>query len=372
MEKKINIFSFFAGAGFLDLGFESTGHYDIVYVNEFNKTFNDIYRYSREKLGIVPPTFGHHVENIGDLLEAANMKQLRKTLRESQKQRITGFIGGPPCPDFSIAGKNLGKDGNNGKLSEVYCEVICKAKPDFFLFENVKGLYQTQRHRAYFELLKGRLRKRGYFLTEQIINALEYGAPQDRERIILLGFHKDLTKNLSLRKKEGDVIDFDWERYKLFNMTNIRTINWPDTDMYKEGGMREMPLGIIPELSVQYWWDMNSVETHPNAKMFFKPKAGLPRFQSIAEGDDKKKCFKRLHRWRYSPTAAYGNNEVHLHPFESRRISVAEALAIQSLPREYEIPTTVALSDAFKTIGNGVPYMVAKGIANNLFEYLNR
>ena len=121
MEKKINIFSFFAGAGFLDLGFESTGHYDIVYVNEFNKTFNDIYRYSREKLGIVPPTFGHHVENIGDLLEAANMKHLRKLLRESQKQRITGFIGGPPCPDFSIAGKNLGKDGNNGKLSEVYC-----------------------------------------------------------------------------------------------------------------------------------------------------------------------------------------------------------------------------------------------------------
>ena len=105
-------------------------------------------------------------------------------------------------------------------------------------------------------------------------------------------------------------------------------------------------------------------------KMFFKPKAGLPRFQSIAEGDDKKKCFKRLHRWRYSPTAAYGNNEVHIHPYKPRRLSISEALAIQSLPKEFVLPDNVSLSDAFKTIGNGVPFLLAKGLAESIYYYL--
>ena len=90
------------------------------------------------------------------------------------------------------------------------------------------------------------------------------------------------------------------------------------------------------------------------------------------KGDDKKKSYKRLHRWRYSPTVAYGNNEVHIHPYEARRISVAEALALQSLPREFVIPHNITLTDAFKTIGNGVPYLAAKGIANSLFDYLTR
>jgi len=69
---------------------------------------------------------------------------------------------------------------------------------------------------------------------------------------------------------------------------------------------------------------------------------------TVAEGDDSKKSYKRLHRWRYSPTAAYGNNEVHIHPYLPRRISVAEALAIQSLPKEFELPTNMTLSNMFK------------------------
>ena len=90
------------------------------------------------------------------------------------------------------------------------------------------------------------------------------------------------------------------------------------------------------------------------------------------EGDVERKCYKRLHRHRYSPTAAYGNNEVHVHPFLPRRISVSEALAIQSLPANFEIPVNVTLSDAFKTIGNGVPFVAARGVAESLLEYLTR
>ena len=90
----------------------------------------------------------------------------------------------------------------------------------------------------------------------------------------------------------------------------------------------------------------------------------------IPEGDDSKKSYKLLHRWRYSPTAAYGNNEVHLHPYKERRLSVAEALAIQSLPKEFSFPDNMTLTDMFKTIGNGVPFIMSSGIAKTIYSFL--
>lgn len=368
----MNIFSFFAGAGFLDLGFEMTGHYDIVYVNEFHKAFNDIYKYARERMGIQPPRYGHHVEDISSLLNNDNLMSLMLQIEESKQQTLTGIIGGPPCPDFSVAGKNRGKDGDNGKLSGIYTEIICRTHPDFFLFENVKGLYRTTKHRVFFEQLKQTFVNNGYFLTEQLINALEFGVPQDRERIILIGVRSDVARNLNLQVEGTQLLDFPWNSHKRYQLEDIKKINWPTQNPYTPEIPTLAPIGIIENLTVQYWWNRNDVKKHSNANMYFKPKAGLVRFQTTDEGDDKKKSYKRLHRWRYSPTVAYGNNEVHIHPYEPRRISVSEALALQSLPREFVIPQDVTLTDAFKTIGNGVPFLAAQGIANSIFDYLNR
>ncbi len=105
-------------------------------------------------------------------------------------------------------------------------------------------------------------------------------------------------------------------------------------------------------------------------KGFLHQRLGLAKFLVIPEGDDSKKSYKRLHRWRPSPTAAYGNNEVHLHPFKARRLSVAEALAIQSLPKEFVLPPDITLSNAFKTVGNGVPFEASKGIAETILDFL--
>ena len=368
--ESINIFSFFSGAGFLDLGFEKTGHYNFVYVNEFHKAFNDIYRYARHLMHIPEPKYGHHVESIINLLEPTQLKNIKKMISESKSQTITGIIGGPPCPDFSVAGKNKGKDGENGKLSGTYTALICNTKPDFFLFENVKGLYRTAKHREFFESLKLQFIAAGYIMTEQLINAIEFGVPQNRERIILIGVHKSALRKLRIKAKSQSLDGFDWDKHKLYSK-NILYEQWPTTDPYGENCLLDCPNYIPQDLTVQYWWTQNDVDSHPNANMYFKPKAGLVKFQTIAEGDDKKKCYKRLHRWRFSPTAAYGNNEVHIHPYKPRRISVSEALAIQSLPKEFCLPQDVSLTDAFKTIGNGVPFLAAKGIAQTLFEYLN-
>lgn len=372
MENKIGLFSFFAGAGFLDLGFETTGQYETLFVNEYHKAFADIYVASRKNLGIEMPRFGYQVADITENLTNLNSYWLAENIKEARKKNdILGFIGGPPCPDFSIAGKNRGQNGENGKLSGTYIELICRNKPDFFLFENVKGLYRTTKHRAFFEAMKTKLINAGYYITEKLINAIEFGAPQDRDRIILIGFQRNVLGDFGFKMNGSPLIkNFNWESNTFYKADNIFAMNWPGLEKFEENSKKPKPNGLPEELTVEYWFKRNDVENHPNAKSYFTPRAGLEKFKVIDEGDDLKKSYKRLHRWRYSPTAAYGNNEVHLHPYKVRRISAAEALAIQSLPKEFVIPQNTTLTDMFKTIGNGVPYMAAHGLAKTIIDFI--
>ena len=359
---KPHIFSFFAGAGFLDLGFEAEG-FETVFANEIYPPFAKAYQHSRAKSNLPDLKYGMLVDSIEAMVEKKNLENLKKNVKNSKGLgALVGFIGGPPCPDFSIAGKNRGSEGENGKLSKTYIDLIIQAQPDFFLFENVKGLYRTKKHREFFESTKKLLQKSGYILEEKLINSLEYGAPQDRERIILLGIRKSGVN--------GFLQEADWARETTFCMEQVQKFKWPDQNPIKKS--RPKPPNIEERLTVQYWFDKNNVVAHPNQKHAFTPRAGLARFQSVLEGDVSRKSYKRLHRWRYSPTAAYGNNEVHIHPFSPRRISAAEALAIQSLPASFEFPQDMTLSAMFKAIGNGVPYLAARGIAKMYMKALLR
>lgn len=355
------IFSFFSGAGFLDLGFEKAG-YEIGYVNEIHKPFIDAYKFSRSKMGMPDPKFGYFYGDVESCLngeEGIRLKGMLKSIKDSG--RLVGFIGGPPCPDFSVAGKNKGQHGENGKLSQTYIDLICKQKPDFFVFENVKGLWRTARHRKFFNHLKTQLESAGYDCTERLINAIEYGSPQNRERIILIGTIKSKNGSKSIKS-------INWERRTPYSKGSAFGYSWPSSEPVSQ--KRAVPKNIPIELTIQHWFDLNDVDNHPNAQHQFKPRAGLKKFETVDEGDASKKSYKRLHRWKYSPTAAYGNNEVHIHPYLPRRISVAEALAIQSLPKEFELPPSMTLSNMFKTIGNGVPFLAAKGIALTILDFI--
>jgi DNA (cytosine-5)-methyltransferase 1 len=372
MNDKIGIFSFFAGAGFLDLGFEKTNRFETLFVNEYYKSFANIYVAARKSLDIKPPKYGYQVADIAENLTNLNSYWLHENIKEARKNfNLIGFIGGPPCPDFSVAGKNKGQNGENGKLSGTYVELICRAKPDFFLFENVKGLYRTVKHRAFFETIKTKLIREGYYLTEKLINAIEYGAPQNRERIILIGFQRNVLGDLGFKMNGSPVIkNFNWDKNTLYKADSIFNIEWPGSDKFLKDSIKPCPENLPIELTVEYWFKKNDVENHLNSKNYFTPRAGLEKFKIIDEGDDLKKSYKRLHRWRYSPTAAYGNNEVHLHPYKERRISASEAMAIQSLPKEFEIPLNITLTDMFKSIGNGVPFLAANGLANNILDFI--
>jgi DNA (cytosine-5)-methyltransferase 1 len=372
--KKIYIFSFFSGSGLLDLGFELSG-FQVVFVNEYHNSFLEAYKHSRRILKLNDPEYGHSSQSIIEFLGGKPISSLKNWVIEKQRDGIVGFIGGPPCPDFSVGGKNRGRDGKNGVLSEVYTNLVVECMPDFFLFENVKGLLRTLKHRTFFEELKKLVHTKNYLTTDRLINSIEYGAPQDRDRIILLGFNKSLVSDIDFAEKITNNMNperFPWLKSVRYGKKNIMKLPWPNHDKFEHDSIRPMPSGIPKELTVQHWFNINQVESHPNSINAFKPRAGLSRFLSVAEGDDSKKSFKRLHRWRYSPTACYGNNEVHLHPYKPRRISVAESLAIQSLPSTFELPASMSLSDMFKTVGNGVPFLAAKGLADTINLFLGQ
>lgn len=370
-----SIFSFFAGSGFLDLGFETSG-FNIVYVNEIFSPFMEAYRYSRVAFNLPLPEYGYHYGEEADvtkLVETLQAKSLIELVKDCRKStNIIGFIGGPPCPDFSIGGKNKGNLGDNGKLSAAYVELICRTLPDFFLFENVKGLWKTKKHRLFFELIKHQLTQAGYVLTERLINAIEYGVPQNRDRIILIGFQHKFINDVGIKIENKDLMPegmFPWCNHILYHQDKVFSYPWSKSEPFKPDSILPCPNDIPQELTVEYWFRKNDVLNHPNAKHYFQPRAGMKRFATVEEGDNSKKSFKRLHRWRYSPTACYGNNEVHLHPYKLRRISVAEALAIQSLPVDFVLPANMSLTNMFKTIGNGVPYLASKALAQTILEF---
>lgn len=357
----MSIYSFFSGLGFLDLGFESLPDFEIKLTNEIHKPFLEANEFARDKMtGEAVQNGTSHCCSIEDLQTINGLFEGLKT-----SSTPVGFIGGPPCPDFSIAGKQRGKLGDNGRLTGSYVDLVIEKKPDWFLFENVKGLWRTKKHRIFYDEMVSKLISAGYLVDDKLINAIEYGAPQDRDRIILVGFHKKLKgKRSGGRMKEK----LPWDSFTSYDRNEVFAAPWPTQTPF--GGNPKLPKGCPKELTAEYWFEKQSVRTHPNFKHGFTPRAGLVRFQTIDEGDDSKKSFKRLHRWRFSPTVAYGNNEVHLHPYEVRRLRVSESLALQTLPQNFELPESMSLSNMFKGIGNGVPFVAATGLAKMIQEHL--
>ena len=103
-----------------------------------------------------------------------------------------------------------------------------------------------------------------------------------------------------------------------YSVNDVKSMAWPEMDDFEVDSTRLIPEGIPQELTVEYWFEKNDVTNHSDKNRFFVPRAGLQKMLIIPEGDANKKSYKRLHRWRYSPTEAYGNNEVHLHPYKAK------------------------------------------------------
>ncbi|EDM6405330.1 DNA cytosine methyltransferase [Salmonella enterica] len=365
------------------MGFRSAD-FDIVWQNEINTDFITGFKHGHSKL------YGVNSKDI-NLFEGSIETISKSLVKEKVPSGLIdnndfGIIGGPPCPDFSNAGKNLGKDGENGKLTGIFVDIINDFRPMFFTLENVKGLIQKSTHRKYLADLLYKLSKE-YCFDIKVLNSLDYGIPQDRERLFVVGFKKsfifdklgyasliEIEKiNLQLiielkREKSSSLEKFNWFSWPVNPLyTNARgRFPWPQRTPY--GGNPTKPDDLPNSLLVQDVVFTPSIENLPNQNDVFK--AYSDKFNIIDEGDITGKSFKRLHRWRFSPTAAYGNNEVHLHPYKPRRLSVREVMRIQSVPDKFELPDNMTLSSKFKTISNGVPVVLAKEIAQSISNFI--
>ncbi|MFC7526138.1 DNA cytosine methyltransferase [Parapedobacter sp. GCM10030251] len=373
MKNKINIISLFSGGGFLDLGFMNQG-FQVNEAVEFHQPFVDSYNYGlnnyvkKSQKEVYKKRIITH-NKIETSLDATN-KNTQKKLIDDYRD-IAGIIGGPPCQDFSVGGKNAGVEGHRGKLIYTYRDIVNQVNPLFIFFENVAGLYRTKHHQSEFFNLKNELEKK-YTLWFDIINALDYGIPQDRPRLALVGFRKDVIQKLIdngfkylSEPYEGHLNElvFKWPQRKY---AKARQVLWPRKWDFQseinEDEVKRIPQFYSSLLIKNAFSGLDN--STPNQLECFNPYS--KKFSTVAEGDTSRKSFKRLHRYRYSPTVAYGNNEVHLHPTEPRRLSVREALRIQSVPDNYILPKEVSLTDKFKLISNGVPTRKAELIAQEI------
>lgn len=171
MKKNNKIFkaiSLFSGAGGMDLGIINAG-FDIVWANDFEKDAVESYR-----------------KNIGEHIFCGDIKKINPNDIARNEKEIDLIIGGFPCQGFSVANKNRGKKDDRNELYKEMLRFIEAKKPKFILAENVKGLLTIHNGKV-IELIKADFEKLGYKTDIKLLNAADYGVPQQRERIIIIG-----------------------------------------------------------------------------------------------------------------------------------------------------------------------------------------
>lgn len=346
---KYPVISLFSGAGFLDFGFTENG-FDVIWGCELIPHFADAHNFNSQQ---------RYGESKKEIIQTKDITKVES----NEMPKALGIIGGPPCQDFSVGNANKpGVSGTRGQLVWDYLKKVAAVEPDFFLFENVEGLYKIRKNReeALYPLIE-QFDALGYDVDFRVLNALEYGIPQDRSRVFIVAFKKSITKKL----RAFGHATFEWPK-PLYEKPK-KQFKWPDT---WEFGTEINEADFISAMPYPYGLTVHAaisdVATNPDLAnhVHFVPKSD--KFTTIPEGDDHRKSFKRLHRFRYSPTVAYGNNEVHLHPTEPRRISVREALRLQSVPDWYVFEEGTPLDKMFKMISNGVPYKLADVVAKQI------
>jgi DNA (cytosine-5)-methyltransferase 1 len=178
--KKIKVISLFSGCGGMDLGFlggfEFLGKkygetpYEIIWANDVNVAA--CRTYSRN--------IGKHIHN-GDIW----------SLIDSMPSAADVVIGGFPCQDISVNGKGAGVDGKRSGLYRAMVEVVSRVRPSVFVAENVKGLLMKHNAKS-LERVLADFKQLGYNVAFQLYHAADYGVPQTRERVIIVGTRPDI------------------------------------------------------------------------------------------------------------------------------------------------------------------------------------
>lgn len=410
----MNYIDLFAGAGGLSEGFTSIGfnpiahvemNYDacqtlktraVYYYLKQNGKLDEYKKYLRggiskdELYGLVPQIVLKSV--IHQTMSTENMPALFELIdalkTEQHIDQVDLIVGGPPCQAYSLVGRAVKSDNMVGDprnyLYKLYIEVLKKYTPTMFVFENVPGLL-TANGGQYFEDMKKAFKAAGYTIDHAVLNAKSFDVLQDRRRVILIGWKKDLqykypafAEKIPVYKVADLLSDlpkiqsgesnnsYATKKFSAYlETTGIRKkddiLTWHvarphisrDRKIYKEVIMA----WFKDKKRIKYTDLPEELCTHRNRTAF------LDRFKVVAS--DMPTCHTMM-----AHISKDGHYFIHPDIDQARSITVREAARIQSFPDDFYFEGS--RTAAFTQVGNAVPPLMAKGIAEKIKEMLEK
>lgn len=271
------------------------------------------------------------------------------------------LCGGPPCQPFSTAGKRLGINDPRGSLFMDYIRMVDETRPRFFVFENVKGLTSIAvdkggRPGSVLEIILSEFHRIGYKTVYGVLDAVDYGVPQFRERLIILGSRDNESIFLPAPTT--------FMKHQLPQM-RWRTLGETIQDLEDAPG----PCTHFSEERLQYLRMIPEGGNWRDLPMEIQPKAMGGAWSS---GGGKVGFYRRLSYSQPSPTVVTSPVQkatMMCHPTRDRPLSVKEYARIQQFPENWVITGTI--SNQYKQIGNAVPIGLAEAVGNALIAAAN-
>jgi DNA (cytosine-5)-methyltransferase 1 len=343
--QELSCVSFFSGGGGLDLGLEAAG-FQTRFANDI-----DPFSCATLQLGrVAAAKRGLHLLQEAVVL-SADIKTLDGNLvlesSRLKKGNVALMAGGPPCQAFSVFGKRKGREDQRGQLVHEYFRLLSQLEPQAFVFENVFGLLTVEKG-AVFDLACERLRepRKGlkYELSIIRLNAANYGVPQFRDRIFIIG------SKLGKKIAAIEPITGDPDRLRLEHQLPYRTVRH---------ALSGLP-GMNPEYPANHTGRSHSERI-------------IERYGSMTAGE--RDHFTRINKLNLSKPSYTiivgsdkGGGKGHIHPTEPREVTPRESARIQTFPDWWEFAGTVR--HPIRQIGNAVPPLLGFAVGNAVREKL--
>lgn len=323
----MKIVSLFSGAGGLDLGFHQAG-FKTIWANEFDKVIWETFEHN------FPKTF-------------LDKRSIVKVPSEDIPDCV-GIIGGPPCQSWSEAGAGRGIKDSRGKLFFEYIRILKAKEPLFFLAENVSGIL-LPRHKEAFQSILAEFKALNYNVSYHLLNANNFGVPQDRQRVIIVGYHKKLGKTFTPPEEilpRPNLKDAIWDlrlakAAKDKNYTNGNEGLSALNHEYMNGGFSTI---YMSRNRVRSWEEPSFTIQAGGRHAPLHPQA--PKMQFVEQN-------KRI----FVP----GKESLY------RRLSVRECARVQTFPDSFLFKYQ-NIADGYKMIGNAVPVEFAKHLASKIYQ----
>ncbi len=306
----MKVVSLFSGAGGLDLGFKMAGH-QIVWANDIYEDAVKTYRLN----------IGNHIllKDITDILS-------------EEIPECDAVIGGFPCQGFSVANTGRHEDDERNKLYLEMVRVIRDKKPSFFVAENVKGILSIGGGQVFKNILED-FSSLQYNVEYRLLNSADYGVPQKRMRVIIVGVRNDLNVKYEFptptHSEKGTLLTNPWVT------VGDAISDFPDPDK-----PNNMPNHVYSKYKLNFNGYLGHRPVNPNA----------PAPTVTARGDNR------------------GGAVILPHPNNKRRMTCRELATLQSFPSDFVFVGGIA--SVCRQIGNAVPPLLAKAIAQKFNELI--